>query len=67
VSSNLTAPTILQITIADFRFENSSRRTENLVMELRSIVKPFDLAELFLKTQPAEMERASGDASFCGV
>ena len=33
-------------------------------MELRSIVKPLDLAELFQKSQPLEVELGCGDASF---
>ena len=37
---------------------------ENLVFQLRSIVEPLDLAELFPKTQPLEVELGCGDASF---
>ena len=33
-------------------------------MELRSIVQPLDLAELFRKPQPLEVELGCGDASF---
>ena len=33
-------------------------------MELHSIVKPLDLAELFPKPQPLEIELGCGDASF---
>src|SRR5476651_164046 len=36
----------------------------NLVVELRSIVEPLDLAELFPKPQPLEVELGCGDASF---
>ena len=37
---------------------------ENLIVELRSIVEPLDLAELFPKPQPLEAELGCGDASF---
>jgi len=37
---------------------------ENLVVELHSIVEPLDLAELFTKPQPLEVELGCGDASF---
>ncbi|MFZ0826957.1 MAG: tRNA (guanosine(46)-N7)-methyltransferase TrmB [Verrucomicrobiia bacterium] len=37
---------------------------ENLVVELRSILKPLGLAELFPKPQPLEVELGCGDASF---
>jgi tRNA (guanine-N7-)-methyltransferase len=37
---------------------------ENLVVELRSIVEPLALPELFLKPQPLEVELGCGDASF---
>jgi tRNA (guanine-N7-)-methyltransferase len=37
---------------------------ENLVVALRSIVKPLDLAELFTRPQPLEVELGCGDASF---
>jgi tRNA (guanine-N7-)-methyltransferase len=37
---------------------------ENLVVELRSVVKPLDLAELFPKPQLLEVELGCGDASF---
>jgi tRNA (guanine-N7-)-methyltransferase len=37
---------------------------ENLVMRLSSIVERLDLAELFQKTQPLEVELGCGDASF---
>jgi tRNA (guanine-N7-)-methyltransferase len=36
----------------------------NLVVELRSIVEPLDLAALFPKQQPLEVELGCGDASF---
>jgi tRNA (guanine-N7-)-methyltransferase len=37
---------------------------ENLVVELLSIIKALDLAELFPKLQPLEIELGCGDASF---
>lgn len=37
---------------------------ENLVVQLRSIVEPLDVAELFPKPQPLEVELGCGDASF---
>ncbi len=37
---------------------------ENLVVELRSILEPLDLAQLFPKPQPLEAELGCGDASF---
>jgi tRNA (guanine-N7-)-methyltransferase len=37
---------------------------ENLIVQLRSIVEPLDLAELFPKPQPLEVELGCGDASF---
>jgi tRNA (guanine-N7-)-methyltransferase len=37
---------------------------ENLVVRLHSIVEPLDLAELFQKPQPLEVELGCGDASF---
>jgi tRNA (guanine-N7-)-methyltransferase len=36
----------------------------NLVVELNSIVEPLDLARLFPKPQPLEVELGCGDASF---
>jgi tRNA (guanine-N7-)-methyltransferase len=36
----------------------------NLVIELNSIVEPLDLARLFPKPQPLEVELGCGDASF---
>jgi len=36
----------------------------NLVAQLRSIVEPLKLAELFPKSQPLEVELGCGDASF---
>jgi tRNA (guanine-N7-)-methyltransferase len=38
--------------------------SENLIVGLRSIVEPLDLAELFPKPQPLEVELGCGDASF---
>ena len=37
---------------------------ENLIVALRSIVEPLDLAELFPKPQPLEVELGCGDATF---
>ena len=37
---------------------------ENLNLELRSIVEPLDVAGLFPKAQPLEVELGCGDASF---
>ena len=37
---------------------------ENLVVRLRSIVEPLELAELFPQPQPLEVELGCGDASF---
>jgi tRNA (guanine-N7-)-methyltransferase len=39
-------------------------RPSNLVVELRSIVEPLALKELFLSPQPLEVELGCGDASF---
>jgi tRNA (guanine-N7-)-methyltransferase len=59
VSSNLTAPTIFSFTIDDLKTQ-----PENLVVELSSIVERLDLAKLFPKPQPLEVELGCGDASF---
>jgi len=48
--------------ISDLKTQASA--PENLVVELHSIVKPLDLAELFPKPQPVEVELGCGDASF---
>lgn len=37
---------------------------KNLVVQLRTIVEPLDLTELFPKPQPLEIELGCGDASF---
>ena len=37
---------------------------DNLIVALHSIVEPLDLAELFPKRQPLEVELGCGDASF---
>jgi tRNA (guanine-N7-)-methyltransferase len=37
---------------------------ENLVIELRSVIEPFKLAEIFPRPQPLEVELGCGDASF---
>jgi tRNA (guanine-N7-)-methyltransferase len=48
--------------ISDLKIQTNA--PENLVVELRSIVQPLDLAELFPKPQPLEVELGCGDASF---
>src|ERR1043165_9205487 len=45
---------------AEMPDENST----NLLVELRSILEPLQLASLFSKTQPLEVELGSGDGSF---
>ncbi|MGH7952537.1 MAG: tRNA (guanosine(46)-N7)-methyltransferase TrmB [Limisphaerales bacterium] len=42
----------------------NSAAENNLIVELRSIVEPLNLAELFPKTRPLEIELGCGDASF---
>jgi tRNA (guanine-N7-)-methyltransferase len=37
---------------------------ENLIVELRTILEPLNLAEHFAKSQPIEVELGCGDASF---
>jgi tRNA (guanine-N7-)-methyltransferase len=37
---------------------------QNLIIELRSILEPLNVAEYFPKTQPLEIELGCGDASF---
>jgi tRNA (guanine-N7-)-methyltransferase len=37
---------------------------ENLIVQLRSVVEPLDLSEIFPKPQPLEIELGCGDASF---
>jgi tRNA (guanine-N7-)-methyltransferase len=44
--------------------KNPTTAPENLIVELRSIVEPLDLAELFPQSQPLEVELGCGDASF---
>jgi tRNA (guanine-N7-)-methyltransferase len=39
-------------------------RPGNLVVQLRTILEPLDLAELFPQSQPLEVELGCGDASF---
>jgi tRNA (guanine-N7-)-methyltransferase len=48
--------------ISDLKIQTSA--PQNLVVELYSIVEPLDLAELFQKPQPLEVELGCGDASF---
>jgi tRNA (guanine-N7-)-methyltransferase len=47
-----------------FDLKTQTHAPGNLVVELRSIVEPLDLAELFPKPQPLEVELGCGDASF---
>jgi tRNA (guanine-N7-)-methyltransferase len=47
-----------------FEMASASANPSDLIVELRSIVKPLDLAELFRKSQPLEVELGCGDASF---
>ena len=44
--------------------KNQSHPPENLLVQLSSIVEPLDLAEIFPKQQPLEVELGCGDASF---
>jgi tRNA (guanine-N7-)-methyltransferase len=44
--------------------KTSLHAPENLVIELRSIIEPFKLAEIFPRPQPLEVELGCGDASF---
>ena len=66
MSSNLTAPTIFyfQLLIGDFDLKTHPDNQEDLIVQLHSIVEPLDLAELFQKPQPLEVELGCGDASF---
>jgi tRNA (guanine-N7-)-methyltransferase len=43
---------------------NSSIAPQNLLIELRSILEPLNVAEYFLHAQPLEIELGCGDASF---
>src|SRR5215469_5027424 len=42
----------------------NSLASQNLVIELRSILEPLNLAEFFPRPQPLEIELGCGDASF---
>jgi len=44
--------------------KNQSCAPESLLIQLASIVEPLDLAEIFPKPQPLEVELGCGDASF---
>ncbi len=44
--------------------KNQSHAPENLLVQLSSIVEPLDLAQIFPKPQPLEVELGCGDASF---
>jgi tRNA (guanine-N7-)-methyltransferase len=43
---------------------NSPVATQNLIIELRSILEPLNVAEYFPNPQPLEIELGCGDASF---
>jgi tRNA (guanine-N7-)-methyltransferase len=47
-----------------FNLKTQASTPQNLVVELRSVVEPLVLAEMFPKTQPLEIELGCGDASF---
>ena len=67
MSSNLTVPTIFSVFdfgLAIFDLKTQTSTLENLVVELRSIVEPLDLAEIFSKSRLLEVELGCGDASF---
>jgi tRNA (guanine-N7-)-methyltransferase len=44
--------------------QSSDARSENLIYELPSIIERLDLARLFPRSQPLEIELGCGDASF---
>jgi tRNA (guanine-N7-)-methyltransferase len=50
------------LAISDLK--NHPDNQENLIVQLHSIVEPLDLAELFQKPQPLEVDLGCGDASF---
>jgi tRNA (guanine-N7-)-methyltransferase len=50
------------LVISDLKTQTNT--PENLIVQLRSIVEPLDLAEIFPKPQPLEVELGCGDASF---
>jgi tRNA (guanine-N7-)-methyltransferase len=50
------------LAISDLKIHPDNQ--EDLVVRLHSIVEPLDLAELFQKPQPLEVEIGCGDASF---
>jgi tRNA (guanine-N7-)-methyltransferase len=50
------------LAISDLKIHPDNQ--ENLIVQLHSIVEPLDLAELFQKPQPLEVELGCGDASF---
>jgi tRNA (guanine-N7-)-methyltransferase len=64
VSSNLTAPTIFHLRFAIDDLKTQEESLKNLVVQLHSIVEPLDIATLFSKPQPLEVELGCGDASF---
>jgi tRNA (guanine-N7-)-methyltransferase len=52
----------LRLTVYDF--DTRVEGTNNLVVQLASIVETLDIEELFPKSQPLEVELGCGDASF---
>jgi tRNA (guanine-N7-)-methyltransferase len=64
VSSNLTAPTIFYLRFAIDDLKTQAENSKNLVIQLSSIVERLDLAGIFPKPQPLEIELGCGDASF---
>jgi tRNA (guanine-N7-)-methyltransferase len=50
------------LAISDLKIHPDNQK--NLIVQLHSIVEPLDLAELFQKPQPLEVELGCGDASF---
>ncbi len=44
--------------------QSTGLSVENLIVQLRSILQPLDMAELFPQPQPLEVELGCGDASF---
>jgi tRNA (guanine-N7-)-methyltransferase len=53
-----------QPTSSLFKMANASSSPSDLVVELPSIVKRLDLAQIFPRPQPLEVELGCGDASF---
>ncbi len=64
VSSNLTAPTIFQVSHAHLKPSTSPSAEASLTVHFQSILAPLETDKLFLKPQPLEVELGCGDASF---